>query len=183
MTRTALVLDGGHGPALATVRSLGRAGWRVLTTAGTRSSASRYAAHFPSPITAPLNTTRSCTPRSCAISLSRACIPDSSGPTNASHTWRPSIVCGSLANASSSRSGLFFEESRPRKSTSSASPGMPCFLLNSPLCGNSRGAITPFRRRTIFSRGMPPPANSSTSCSAVAMISAAPPSIFSPNRP
>jgi carbamoyl-phosphate synthase large subunit len=44
MRRTALVLDGSHGPALATVRSLGRAGWRVLTPAGTRSASSRYAA-------------------------------------------------------------------------------------------------------------------------------------------
>jgi predicted ATP-grasp superfamily ATP-dependent carboligase len=42
--RTALVLDGGSGPALACTRSLGRAGWRVLAPAGTRSAASRYAA-------------------------------------------------------------------------------------------------------------------------------------------
>jgi predicted ATP-grasp superfamily ATP-dependent carboligase len=42
--RTALVLDGGSGPALAVVRSLGRAGWRVLAPAGTRSAASRYTA-------------------------------------------------------------------------------------------------------------------------------------------
>ena len=40
--RTALVLDGNSGPALATVRSLGRAGWRVLAQAGTRSAASRH---------------------------------------------------------------------------------------------------------------------------------------------
>ena len=44
MSRSALVLDGASGPALAVVRSLGRAGWRVLTTAGTRSAASRHAA-------------------------------------------------------------------------------------------------------------------------------------------
>jgi predicted ATP-grasp superfamily ATP-dependent carboligase len=41
---TALVLDGASGPALAAVRSLGRAGWRVLVPAGTRSALSRYAA-------------------------------------------------------------------------------------------------------------------------------------------
>jgi peptidoglycan/xylan/chitin deacetylase (PgdA/CDA1 family)/predicted ATP-grasp superfamily ATP-dependent carboligase len=42
--RTALVLDADSGPALAVVRSLGRAGWRVVVPAGTRSSHSRYAA-------------------------------------------------------------------------------------------------------------------------------------------
>lgn len=42
--RTALVLDGDSGPALAAVRSLGRGGWRVVTGAGTRSARSRYAA-------------------------------------------------------------------------------------------------------------------------------------------
>src|SRR5437588_287215 len=41
--RTALALDGRSGIALATVRSLGRAGWRVLSPAGTRSAASRFA--------------------------------------------------------------------------------------------------------------------------------------------
>src|SRR5258708_2404539 len=39
---TALVLDGGSGQALATARSLGRAGWRVIAPSGTRSAASRY---------------------------------------------------------------------------------------------------------------------------------------------
>jgi peptidoglycan/xylan/chitin deacetylase (PgdA/CDA1 family)/predicted ATP-grasp superfamily ATP-dependent carboligase len=42
--RTALVLDGASGQALEVVRSLGRAGWRVLAPAGTRSAASRFAA-------------------------------------------------------------------------------------------------------------------------------------------
>lgn len=41
---TVLVLDGGSGPALAAVRSLGRGGWRVLVSEGTRSAASKYAA-------------------------------------------------------------------------------------------------------------------------------------------
>ena len=41
---TALVLDGGSGPALTVTRSLGRSGWRVVTPLGTRSAASRYAA-------------------------------------------------------------------------------------------------------------------------------------------
>lgn len=41
--RTALVLDGGSGPALAVVRSLGRAGWRVVVGEATRSARSRYA--------------------------------------------------------------------------------------------------------------------------------------------
>jgi ATP-grasp domain-containing protein len=41
---SALVVDGAAGPALAFVRSLGRAGWRVLAPAGSRSAASRYAA-------------------------------------------------------------------------------------------------------------------------------------------
>src|SRR5207248_10308852 len=43
-SRTALVLDGGSGQALEVVRSLGRAGWRVLAPAGTRSGASRCTA-------------------------------------------------------------------------------------------------------------------------------------------
>jgi biotin carboxylase len=42
--RTALVLDGSSGPALATTRSLGRAGWRVLVGGGVRAARSRYAA-------------------------------------------------------------------------------------------------------------------------------------------
>src|SRR5436190_6406123 len=42
--RTALVTDGDSGPALAVVRSLGRAGWRVLVPAGSRSARSRFAA-------------------------------------------------------------------------------------------------------------------------------------------
>jgi predicted ATP-grasp superfamily ATP-dependent carboligase len=42
--RNALVLDGGSGAALAVVRSLGRAGWRVRVGAGTRSARSRYIA-------------------------------------------------------------------------------------------------------------------------------------------
>jgi predicted ATP-grasp superfamily ATP-dependent carboligase len=41
--RAALILDGGSGPALAFTRSLGKAGWRVVAPAGTRSAASRYA--------------------------------------------------------------------------------------------------------------------------------------------
>jgi peptidoglycan/xylan/chitin deacetylase (PgdA/CDA1 family)/predicted ATP-grasp superfamily ATP-dependent carboligase len=41
---TALVLDGRSGPALEMVRSLGRAGWRVLASQGTRSAASRFTA-------------------------------------------------------------------------------------------------------------------------------------------
>jgi peptidoglycan/xylan/chitin deacetylase (PgdA/CDA1 family)/predicted ATP-grasp superfamily ATP-dependent carboligase len=41
--RTALVLDGNTGPGLAVTRSLGRAGWRVLVPAGSRSSRSRLA--------------------------------------------------------------------------------------------------------------------------------------------
>jgi peptidoglycan/xylan/chitin deacetylase (PgdA/CDA1 family)/predicted ATP-grasp superfamily ATP-dependent carboligase len=40
---TALVLDGDSGQALAVVRSLGRAGWRILAPAGTRAGASRFA--------------------------------------------------------------------------------------------------------------------------------------------
>lgn len=51
--RTALVLDGASGPALAATRSLGRGGWRVLTNAGTRCARSRYAAAaFPIPAAA-----------------------------------------------------------------------------------------------------------------------------------
>ncbi len=42
--RTALVLDGRSGQALAVVRSLGRAGWRVLAEEDTRCARSRYAA-------------------------------------------------------------------------------------------------------------------------------------------
>lgn len=42
MTATVLVLDGASGPSLATVRSLGRAGWRVGTVEGTRSARSKY---------------------------------------------------------------------------------------------------------------------------------------------
>jgi predicted ATP-grasp superfamily ATP-dependent carboligase len=42
--RAALVLDGNSGPALATARSLGRAGWRVLAPRGTRTARSRYVA-------------------------------------------------------------------------------------------------------------------------------------------
>jgi predicted ATP-grasp superfamily ATP-dependent carboligase len=40
-----LVLDGRSGSALATVRSLGAAGWHVLAPAGSRSAASRYASY------------------------------------------------------------------------------------------------------------------------------------------
>src|SRR5205085_9441071 len=40
--RTALVLDGNSGPALEVVRSLGRAGWRVIAAGGSRSGVSRY---------------------------------------------------------------------------------------------------------------------------------------------
>jgi predicted ATP-grasp superfamily ATP-dependent carboligase len=43
VSRRALVLDGGSGPALAVTRSLGRAGWEVLAQAGTRSARSRFA--------------------------------------------------------------------------------------------------------------------------------------------
>jgi carbamoylphosphate synthase large subunit len=50
MRRAALVLDGASGPSLAAVRSLGRAGWRIATTAGTRAASSRYTARaFPIP--------------------------------------------------------------------------------------------------------------------------------------
>ena len=42
--RTALILDGASGAALAVVRSLGRAGWRLRVGAGTRCARSRYAA-------------------------------------------------------------------------------------------------------------------------------------------
>ena len=42
--RSALVLDGGSGQALEVVRSLGRAGWRVLAPRGTRSAVSRFTA-------------------------------------------------------------------------------------------------------------------------------------------
>src|SRR5438105_335144 len=40
--RTALVLDGNSGPALEVVRSLGRAGWRVIAASGSRSGASGF---------------------------------------------------------------------------------------------------------------------------------------------
>lgn len=42
--RTVLVVDGARGSALAAVRSLGRAGWRVIAPAGTPAAASRYVA-------------------------------------------------------------------------------------------------------------------------------------------
>lgn len=42
--RTVLVVDGSRGSALAAVRSLGRAGWRVIAPAGTPAAASRHAA-------------------------------------------------------------------------------------------------------------------------------------------
>ncbi len=42
MTATVLVLDGGSGPSLAAVRSLGRAGWRVGTVEGSRSARSKF---------------------------------------------------------------------------------------------------------------------------------------------
>src|SRR3954469_20459713 len=42
--RNALILDGASGAALAVVRSLGRAGWRLRVPAGTRCARSRYAA-------------------------------------------------------------------------------------------------------------------------------------------
>ncbi len=48
--RNALVTDGASGPALAVVRSLGRAGWRVRVGAGTRAARSRHVADtFESP--------------------------------------------------------------------------------------------------------------------------------------
>jgi carbamoyl-phosphate synthase large subunit len=53
---TALVLNSDSGPALATVRSLGRAGWRVLVEAGSRGAKSRYAAGsvpLPDPLDCP----------------------------------------------------------------------------------------------------------------------------------
>jgi predicted ATP-grasp superfamily ATP-dependent carboligase len=53
---TALVLDGGSGPALAVTRSLGRAGWRVIVESGTKSALSRFATQsvaLPDPITHP----------------------------------------------------------------------------------------------------------------------------------
>ncbi len=42
--RTVLVVDGARGSALAAVRSLGRAGWRVTAPTGTPAAASRYVA-------------------------------------------------------------------------------------------------------------------------------------------
>ena len=42
--RTALVVDGTRGSALAAVRSLGRAGWRVVAPRGTPAAASRFVA-------------------------------------------------------------------------------------------------------------------------------------------
>jgi hypothetical protein len=53
---TALVLDGNSGPALAVVRSLGRAGWRVIVEGGTKSARSRFAGaaiELPDPLAAP----------------------------------------------------------------------------------------------------------------------------------
>ena len=50
------MLDGNSGPALAVVRSLGRAGWRVIVEDGTKSTLSRFAAEsvpLPDPIAAP----------------------------------------------------------------------------------------------------------------------------------
>jgi carbamoyl-phosphate synthase large subunit len=44
LARNVLVTDGASGAALAVVRSLGRAGWRVRVGAGTRSARSRYVA-------------------------------------------------------------------------------------------------------------------------------------------
>jgi predicted ATP-grasp superfamily ATP-dependent carboligase len=49
---TALILDASSGPSVAAVRSLGRAGWRVLVPAGTRGERSRHASGtvmLPSP--------------------------------------------------------------------------------------------------------------------------------------
>ena len=60
--RTALVLDADSGQALAVVRSLGRAGWRVVAPAGTRSSSSRHAAatvELPDPVERPADFTAS----------------------------------------------------------------------------------------------------------------------------
>jgi ATP-grasp in the biosynthetic pathway with Ter operon len=45
--RSALVLDGQSGPALAVTRSLGRAGWRMFAAAGSRSARSRYGVGRP----------------------------------------------------------------------------------------------------------------------------------------
>jgi predicted ATP-grasp superfamily ATP-dependent carboligase len=42
--RNVLILDGASGAALAVMRSLGRAGWRIRVEAGTRSARSRFAA-------------------------------------------------------------------------------------------------------------------------------------------
>ena len=42
--KNALILDGASGAALAVVRSLGRAGWRLRVAAGTRCARSRYTA-------------------------------------------------------------------------------------------------------------------------------------------
>jgi predicted ATP-grasp superfamily ATP-dependent carboligase len=44
LPRSALILDGSSGAALAVMRSLGRAGWRLRVDAGTRSARSRFAA-------------------------------------------------------------------------------------------------------------------------------------------
>jgi biotin carboxylase len=51
-----VVLDGNSGPALAVVRSLGRAGWRVIVEDGTKSALSRFADEsitLPDPIATP----------------------------------------------------------------------------------------------------------------------------------
>jgi predicted ATP-grasp superfamily ATP-dependent carboligase len=53
---TVLILDGNSGPAVATARSLGRAGYTVLAGAGTRAGASRHTAAcvpLPLPTTEP----------------------------------------------------------------------------------------------------------------------------------
>jgi peptidoglycan/xylan/chitin deacetylase (PgdA/CDA1 family) len=55
-TFTVAVLDGDTGPGLAVVRSLGRAGWRVLVPAGSRAERSRYSsgtAEIPNAAAAP----------------------------------------------------------------------------------------------------------------------------------
>jgi biotin carboxylase len=51
-----LVLDGNSGPALAVVRSLGRAGWRLIVEDGTKSALSRFASAavtLPDPLASP----------------------------------------------------------------------------------------------------------------------------------
>ena len=89
----------------------------------------------------------------------------------------------SFANASSSMSGLFFSKKVvPRNKTSQASARMLCFVRNLPAAGISGGSITPLRRKVILERAIPPAANSSTSCSAVAITAAAPASILLPHN-